>query len=59
METDASSNFCSHFGALEHLCISMKAWELLPLSSRGKVLMYKARVVNIPSVTTLRFLPAS
>ena len=36
-----------------------KAWELLPLSSCGKVLMYQVRVVNIPSVTTLRFLPAS
>ena len=59
METDASSNFCSHFGVVEHLHVSMKAWELLPLSSRGKVLMYKVRVVNIPSVTTLRFLPAS
>ena len=41
METDASSNFCSHFGVAEHLHISMKAWELLPLSSCGKVLMYQ------------------
>ena len=59
METDASSNFCSHFGVAERLRISMKAWELLPLGSCGKVLMYQVRVVNIPSVTTLRFLPAS
>lgn len=59
METDASSNFCGHFGVVERLHVSMKAWELLPLRSCGKVSMYQVRVVNLPSVTTLRFLPAS